>query len=56
VREKNICQQYIAAGLWIRIRIASGFNDFVDRDPDLESGFGSKGKKIKIKIHFLVDF
>jgi hypothetical protein len=31
----------LIAGLWIRIRIVSGFNDFVD--PDTESG--SMGKK-----------
>jgi hypothetical protein len=36
-------------GLWIRIRIGSGFSDFVDPDPDpyWESGSGSRGKKIK---------
>jgi hypothetical protein len=27
------------AGLWIRIRCLTGFNDFVDPDPDWESGF-----------------
>jgi hypothetical protein len=32
----------------------SGFNDFVDPDPDWESG--SRGKKIKKIITFLVDF
>jgi hypothetical protein len=26
------------AGFWIRIRIGSGFNDFVDPDPKWESG------------------
>jgi hypothetical protein len=26
------------AGLWIRIRIGSGFSDFVDPDPYWESG------------------
>jgi hypothetical protein len=31
--------------LWIRIRIGSGFSDFVDPDPYWESG--SRGKKIK---------
>jgi hypothetical protein len=25
-------------GLWIRIRIGSGFSDFVDPDPNWESG------------------
>jgi hypothetical protein len=35
------------AGLWIRIRIVSGFSDFVDPDPYWESGSGSRGKKIK---------
>jgi hypothetical protein len=35
------------AGLWIRIRIGSGFRDFVDPDPDWESGSGSRGKKTK---------
>jgi hypothetical protein len=34
-------------GLWIRIRIGSGFRDFVDPDPYWESGSGSRGKKIK---------
>jgi hypothetical protein len=33
------------AGLWIRIRIGSGFGDFVDPDPYWESG--SRGKKTK---------
>jgi hypothetical protein len=32
-------------GLWIRIRIGSGFSDFLDPDPYWESG--SRGKKIK---------
>jgi hypothetical protein len=36
---------YDIAGLWIRIRIGSGFSDFVDPDPYWESG--SRGKKIK---------
>jgi hypothetical protein len=35
----------IEAGLWIWIRIVSGYNDFVDPDPHWESG--SKGKKMK---------
>jgi hypothetical protein len=35
----------LKAGLWIRIRIGSGFSDFVDPDPYWESG--SRGKKIK---------
>jgi hypothetical protein len=34
-------------GLWIRIRIGSGFSDFVDPDPYWESGSGSKGKKLR---------
>jgi hypothetical protein len=33
--------------LWIRIRIGSGFRDFVDPDPYWESGSGSRGKKMK---------
>jgi hypothetical protein len=39
----------LKAGLWIRIRIGSGFRDFVDLDPDpyWESGSGSRGKKAK---------
>jgi hypothetical protein len=45
-------------GLWIRIRIGSGFRDFVDPDPYWESGSGSRGKKTKKisveKMHFLV--
>jgi hypothetical protein len=36
---------YLKPGLWIRIRIGSGFSDFVNPDPYWESG--SKGKKIK---------
>jgi hypothetical protein len=32
-------------GLWIRIRIGSGFRDLVDPDPYWESG--SRGKKTK---------
>jgi hypothetical protein len=38
---------FINAGLWIRIRIGSGFRDFVEPDPDpyWESGSGSRGKK-----------
>jgi hypothetical protein len=35
------------AGLWIWIRIGSGFSDFVDPDPYWESGSGSRGKKMK---------
>jgi hypothetical protein len=35
------------SGLWIRIRIGSGFRDFVDPDPYWESGSGSRGKKTK---------
>jgi hypothetical protein len=38
---------HILAGLWIRIRIGSGFRDFVDPDPHWESGSGSRGKKTK---------
>jgi hypothetical protein len=38
------------SGLWIRIRIGSGFNDFVD--PDSESG--SKGKKNEEKNAFFL--
>jgi hypothetical protein len=38
---------------WIRIRIGSGFNDFVDPDPDWE--YGSRGKKMKKNKSFLVD-
>jgi hypothetical protein len=30
----------IKSGLWIRIRIGSGFSDFVDQDPYWESGSG----------------
>jgi diadenosine tetraphosphatase ApaH/serine/threonine PP2A family protein phosphatase len=39
--------------LWIRIRIGSGFRDFLDPDPYWESGFGSgsRGKKTK-KFHW----
>jgi hypothetical protein len=33
------------SGLWIRIRMGSGFSDFVDPDPYWESG--SKGNKVK---------
>jgi hypothetical protein len=47
--------------LWIRIRIGSGFRDFVDPDPYWESGSGTRGKKTKkfqwkknSKMHFLV--
>jgi hypothetical protein len=56
-RDKNdsFCQ-----GLWIRIRIGSGFSDFVDPDPYWEFGSGSRGKKIEKlqwkKIPFLVMF
>jgi hypothetical protein len=39
---------WFIARLWIRI--ASRFNDFVD----LDSESGSKGKKMKTKMHFLV--
>jgi hypothetical protein len=35
------------AGLWLRIRIGSGFRNFVDPDPYWESGSGSRGKKTK---------
>jgi hypothetical protein len=40
IRAEKICSE---PGLWIRIRIGSGFNDFVD--PDSESGSGSMSKK-----------
>jgi hypothetical protein len=42
-----ICYTVKEPGLWIRIRIGSGFSDFVDPDPYWESGSGSRGKKIK---------
>jgi hypothetical protein len=42
-------------GLWIRIRIGSGFNDFVD--PDSESGsMGHLARKMKKKMHFSLTF
>jgi hypothetical protein len=44
------------AGLWIRIRIGSGFNDFVDPDPDSESGSGSMGKKNEEKTALFLNF
>jgi hypothetical protein len=54
------------AGLWIRIRIGSGFCDFVDpnsmtlwiriRIGNPDPGSGSRGKKIKWKMYFLVLF
>jgi hypothetical protein len=40
--------------LWIRIRIGSGFNDFLD--PDSESGSGSMDKKNEEKTHFSLTF
>jgi hypothetical protein len=39
--------------LWIRIRIGSGFSDFVD--PDLDPG-ARKLRNISVKMHFLVIF
>jgi hypothetical protein len=45
-KNKNVFQsQFLKSGLWIRIRIGSGFNDFVD--PNWESGSGSRDKKMK---------
>jgi hypothetical protein len=44
-----IIYQCKKARLWIRIRIGSGLNDFVDS----ESGFGSMGKKNEEKNAFL---
>jgi hypothetical protein len=41
----NFCS--LKAGLWIWIRIGSGFSEFVDPDPYWESGSGSRGKKMK---------
>jgi hypothetical protein len=41
----NIGRHPVKAVLWIRIRIGSGFSDFVDPDPYWESG--SRGKKVK---------
>jgi hypothetical protein len=38
------------AGLWVLIRIGSLFYDFVD------TVSGSKGKKMKQKLHILVNF
>jgi hypothetical protein len=45
----RILSQEYEPGLWIKIRIGSGFSDFVDPDPDpyWESGSGSRGKKMK---------
>jgi hypothetical protein len=43
----NVRQNTVKTGLWIRIRIGSGFNDFVDPDLGWESGSG--GKKMKKK-------
>jgi hypothetical protein len=50
--------------LWIRIRIGSGFSDFVDPDPYWESGSriripdpdpgARKLRNISVKMHFLV--
>jgi hypothetical protein len=37
-------------GLWIQIRIGSGFNDFVDPDPD------PWARKMKKKMRFLLTF
>jgi hypothetical protein len=45
--EKQFFLQDLKAGLWIRIRIGSGFSDFVDPDTYWESGSGSRGKKMK---------
>jgi hypothetical protein len=42
------------AGMWIRIRIGSRFNDFVN--PDLESGSGSMGKKNEDKNALFLNF
>jgi hypothetical protein len=37
----------IKPGLWIRIRIGSGFRDFVDPDPYRYLESGSRGNKMK---------
>jgi hypothetical protein len=46
------------AGLWIRIRIGSGFIDFVDPDPYWESGsrirIQGQERNFRGKMHFLV--
>jgi hypothetical protein len=44
-RTAIIILDWYKTGLWIRIRIRSGFSDFVDPDPYWESVSG--GKKIK---------
>jgi hypothetical protein len=41
----------LSPGLWIRIRIGSGFSDFVDPDPGAR-----KLRNISVKMHFLVIF
>jgi hypothetical protein len=45
MKKKKADNAPIKPGLWIRIRIGSGFIDFVDPDPYWESG--SWGKKFK---------
>jgi hypothetical protein len=41
--------RFFEPGWWIRIRIGSGFSDFVDPDPYWKSKSGSRGKKIQWK-------
>jgi hypothetical protein len=55
LKEKNYYKdQWLqkTAGLLIRIRIGSGFNDFVDPDSESGSGSGSMGNKMKKKCTF----
>jgi hypothetical protein len=42
--------------LWIRIRIGSGFNDFVDLDSESGFGSGSLGKKNEEKNALFLNF
>jgi hypothetical protein len=51
-----LVHDFFLAGLLIRIRIGSGFNDFVDPDPDWESGSRIQGQKMKKNKYFFVDF
>jgi hypothetical protein len=43
----QIFKRFYKPGLWIRIRIGSGFSDIVDPDPDpyWESGFRIQGQE-----------
>jgi hypothetical protein len=51
--KKMIANSILISGFWIRIRIGSGFNDFVDPDSESESRIRIQGQENNVKILFV---